>query len=77
MRELHPGNRALLRDETEDPREHFDVIVFPDAKVVRADAPLRKDRGRFGQDGRRTANRTAAEMDQVPVGRVSVDTRGT
>ena len=39
MRELGSGIGALCLDKANDARERFDVLVFPDAKIGRTDAP--------------------------------------
>ena len=62
MRQLHRGNRAVLFDEAEDAREHRDVIVLPDAQILRADAAFGKHGGRLGHHHRRSAHRAAAQM---------------
>src|ERR1700692_136170 len=38
MRQLHPGNTALPMYEPLDSSQEFNVIVLPDAQVLRADA---------------------------------------
>ena len=50
-----------------------DLRVVPDAGVVRADAPLRHDRGRLGDDQPGAAACERAEVHEVPVGRHAVD----
>ena len=55
--------------------EHPDVIVFPDAEIVRADAPFGRYRGRFGENERSAAHRAAAEMNEVPVVGEAVNAR--
>src|SRR4051812_14384979 len=72
MRELHRRDRALSFDETKDAREHLDLLVFPKPKILRTDATFRHDRGRFRHDHRRAADRTRAEMDEMPVVREAV-----
>src|SRR5882762_6141236 len=44
VRQLHAGDAALRMNEPDDPGERPDVIVTPDAKILRADASLRKNR---------------------------------
>ena len=62
-----PGDAALRVDEADDAREHLDVLVLPDAEILRTDAAFRRDRGRFGEHQAGAADRAAAEMDEVPV----------
>ena len=75
VRELHAGRTALSVHEPYDALEHLDVIVFPDAEIVRADAPFGCHRGRFGEHERRAAHRAAAEMNEMPVVGEAVDAR--
>ena len=75
VRQLHAGHGPVLRHEAEHAGQHLDVIVLPDAEVIRADAPFRQHRRRLGQDRRRPANRPAAQVDEVPVGGIPVDAR--
>ncbi len=67
VRELHPGNGALRFDEAKNPRQHFDVIVFPKSEVFRTDASFRQDGRCFRHDQRGAPDRATAEMDEVPV----------
>ncbi len=50
-----------MRSEAEN------VLVFPDAKIVRRDAALRGDGRGFKHDQARAALRPAAQVDEVPV----------
>jgi hypothetical protein len=75
VRQLHTGDAALRVDEANDAREHVDVFVAPDAEIVRADAAFWQDRRRFGQHEPGAADRTAAEVDEVPVGREPIAAR--
>ena len=54
--------------EAEQTPEHVDVIVTPDAKVLRADPTFGTDGGRLGHDQARAAYGPAAQVDQMPVG---------
>jgi hypothetical protein len=72
VRQLDPGLAALRVDEADDPRQHRDVLVLPDAEVLRADAPFGRDGRGLGKDQRRAADGAAAEVDQVPVVREPV-----
>ena len=75
VRKLHTRHCALLLDETKNAREHFDVFVFPDSQVLRADAPFRQHGSRFRDKKRRAADRTTPEMHQMPVVREAIDAR--
>ena len=48
-----PGNRSLRVHEADDARKRLDVIVAPDAEILRADAAFARDRGRLGEHERR------------------------
>src|SRR5262249_12542518 len=56
MRQLHSGDAALLMNKADDAFEGRDVIVTPDAEVLRTDAAFRQDRGRFCHDQSRATN---------------------
>jgi hypothetical protein len=75
VRELHARYTALPVREVDDARQHVDVVVLPDPEIFRADAPFRRDRGGLGEDQAGTADRTAAEMHEVPVVGETVDAR--
>jgi hypothetical protein len=65
--QLNPRRGALLANETRDAREHLDVVVFPDAKILRADATFGRNRRRFGEYNACSSDGATAEMDQMPV----------
>ena len=48
VRQLHARDTTLLVDEADDARQEVDVIVFPDAQVLRTDAALGRHRRRLG-----------------------------
>ena len=73
--ELHAGRGAVFGREPENSRQHLDVGVFPDPQIVGADSALRSDGRRFGQHRRGAANRTAAQVHEMPVARETVATR--
>jgi hypothetical protein len=75
VRQLHRRHGALVLDESENLREHRDVLVRPDAEILRADPPLRQHSRSFGHHHRGAAHRTAAEMHEVPVVGVAIDAR--
>src|SRR4051812_28880721 len=62
-------------NETDDPAQHLDVLVAPDAEILGTDAPLGKYGGCLSQDQSGATNRAAAEMNEMPVARESVPAR--
>jgi len=58
---------ALPVQEVHDSGERGDVVVLPDAEVVRGDSPLGKNSGGFREDEACTSGGAAAKMDQMPV----------
>jgi len=62
----------LAQEKFCDAGEEGDVLVFPDAEILRADATLGGDSAGFGEDEGGAANGTAAEMDEVPIAREAV-----
>src|SRR5260370_10210731 len=44
MRQLHPSQAALLMNKPDDSSQRLDVIVHPDAQVLRTNPALRKNR---------------------------------
>ena len=77
VRQLHAGDAALRMNEPDDPRQRLDVIVLPDAKVLRTDAALGKNGSGFGHHQPRPTHGAAAQMDEMPVVRESITARGT
>jgi hypothetical protein len=75
VRYLNSSQGALLANKTGDSRKKLDVLVLPDSKVVRADAALGRDCGCLGQYERRSANRSAPKVNQMPIVREPVDAR--
>ncbi|MNL68153.1 hypothetical protein D3C87_1928340 [compost metagenome] len=67
MGQLNTGYGALRRDETSDALQRLDLFIAPQAKVLRGDAPIGRDRRGFGKHQPGPADRAAAEVDQVPV----------
>jgi len=55
-----------------DAREEGDVIVFPNAEILRADAAFGGDGARFGENQGGAAYGAAAEMDEMPVVREAI-----
>src|SRR5262249_15705005 len=75
VRQLHSGDAALLMNEMNDALERLDVIVTPDAEVLRANAGLRQDRCRFCHYKSCAANSPTTEMYEVPVVRQPISAR--
>src|SRR6266478_4066387 len=67
MRQLHAGDTALLVNETDDPRQRFNVPITPDAKILRTDPALGKDGRCLGKHQSSAAHCSAAEMDEMPI----------
>src|SRR5438034_3225068 len=74
VRQLHAGDTALRMNEPDDSGQRLYVIVTPDAKILRADAALGKNRRGLGKHQSRPAHRAAAQMDEMPVVGVAVNT---
>ena len=72
MRQLHPSHAALLMNKPDDSSQRFNVIIHPDAQVLRADPALGKNGSCFGKYQSCTACCPAAQMHEMPVVRVSV-----
>src|SRR5437764_9330740 len=62
-------------NKTDDSTQHLDVLVAPDPEILRTDASLGKNGGCLSQHQSGATNRTAAEMNKMPVVSVSVATR--
>jgi hypothetical protein len=54
-------------DEAGDPRQRFDVAIFPYAHVAPSNAPLGCDGGRFNKDKARAAHSATAEVNRMPI----------
>ena len=72
MRQLHAGNSTLRLNELKNPRQHFDVRIFPNPEVLRTDPSLGQNCGRLGENERRAADRAAAKVHEVPVVREAI-----
>ena len=70
--ELDGGDGALLLDETGDGGPGLGVGIGPEAGVVGADPALRQDGAGLGDHEGGTADRPAAEVHEVPLGRQAV-----
>jgi hypothetical protein len=75
MGQLHSGDAPLFMNEPDDSTEHLDVPIVPNTEILRTDPSLGKDGGCLGKYQSSAANRTAPEMNQMPVSGVSVLTR--
>src|SRR6266850_5927837 len=72
MRQLHPSYAALLMNKPDDSSQRLNVIVHPDAQVLRTNPALRKNRSRLGKNQSSPAYGPAAQMHKMPVVGVSV-----
>src|ERR1700730_8350248 len=61
-------------NEPDDSSQRFNVLVTPDAKVLRTNATLGKNGRCLGQHQTSAAHGAATEMDEVPVVGVSIAT---
>src|SRR5579871_6966454 len=73
MRKLNGGHGAHPLDESCDAREWLDVAIVIDPHVTRCDSTFRRYRCRFDEHKTRATSRAAAEMNQVPIIRESID----
>src|SRR5438067_5835871 len=60
MSQLHAGNAALLMDKPDNTGQELDMLVAPDAKVLRTDTRLRQDGRGLGKHYCRTPHRATA-----------------
>ena len=67
MGELDAGEGALRIDEAGDPLERLEMFLAPDAKVLRRNPPLGRDRRRLGEDERGSADGAGRQMREMPV----------
>src|SRR5438094_10204276 len=65
--QLHSGYASLFMNKTDDSTQHLDVLVAPDAEILRTDATLGKNGGCLSQHQSGATHRTAAEMNDMPV----------
>src|SRR5580698_9646516 len=75
MRQLHASARALRMDELRYGQYTQNVLLFPDAQIVRRNAALGGDGRGLKHDQARAALRPAAQMDEVPIRGEAVDAR--
>jgi hypothetical protein len=74
MTELHadPGGRVRMH-EFHDSFPGRLLFVVPEASATGRDARLGRDTGHFGEHQACAAGRTGAVMNEVPIGRHSLD----
>jgi hypothetical protein len=72
VRQLHSSHGPLLMNKPDDSSQRLNVRVHPDTQVLRTNPALGKNRSGFGKHQSSTANRAAAQMNEMPVVRVSV-----
>jgi hypothetical protein len=72
MRQLHASNTALLMNKADDSSQRLNVIVTPDAQILRTNAAFRQNCRGFCKHQASTAYGAAREMDKMPVVRVSI-----
>src|SRR6266480_7336860 len=62
-------------NKPDDSTQHFDVLVAPDAEILRTDAPLGKNGRCLSQHQSGATNRATPEMNEMPVVSESVVAR--
>src|SRR4051812_31021335 len=62
-------------NKNNDSAQHLDVLVVPDAEILRTDASLGKHGGCLSQHQSGATNRATPEMNEMPVVSVSVAAR--
>ena len=67
-----PGTVPWLKRKCVMRREEGDVIVFPDAEILGADAAFGGDGAGFCEDEGGAADGAAAEVDEMPVVREAI-----
>jgi hypothetical protein len=70
MTELDRRYRIMRADEIGQAREVRDEVVIPQAKVADRAAAVAGDLGRLDEDQSRAAGGIAADIHQMPVGRM-------
>ena len=69
MTELDSGDRVLLLDELDQPRQRLDEGVVPDSEIADGAAAAPFDLGGFDDDEAGAAGCELAGIHQMPVGR--------
>ncbi len=67
MRKLNAGVRALRMKKRCYAGQRRNVLVLPEAQILRADAAFRCNSSRFGENQAGSADSAAAQVNQVPV----------
>src|SRR6185437_12448293 len=67
MCQLYPDLAALRTDEFDDPAQSFDMLVFPDAEIMRRYPAFRRDGSRLRKHQPGATYRARSQMDQMPV----------
>ncbi len=71
MGQLHSGYASLFMNETDDSTQHFDVLVAPDAEVLRADSRLGKNGRCLSKYQSGATDGATAKMNEMPIVSVS------
>ena len=67
MRQLDAGNSPLAMDELCDSFQRLDVLIFPNSKVTRGDAPVCRNRRCLDHRQGDPAGSPTAQMNQMPI----------
>src|ERR1700752_1176227 len=72
VRQLHASCDTLLMYKPDDSSERLNVIVHPDAQILRTNPALRKNRSCLGKHQSGAAYGPTAQMHKMPVVRIAV-----
>ena len=75
MRQLYSCPAALIVDEAHDACQGLNVIILPDAQILRTDASVRQNCSGLSEEQTSAANCAAAKVDKMPVIRISITAR--
>jgi hypothetical protein len=75
MCKLHGWHCSVLFDEAKNSGEHRNVIIRPNPQILRTDPRFRQHGRGFGKNNPRSTHSPAAQMNEVPLVRVSVHAR--
>ena len=67
MGELKPGDSSLAADEARDPGERLRMLINPDPKIAGRNSAVSSNSGGFDDNESDAADRTTAEMNEMPV----------
>jgi 2,5-diketo-D-gluconate reductase A len=70
---LNARDCALVVDEARDPRERLEVLLAPNAEILRRNPPLRRNRRGFREHKPGSANCARSQMSEMPVVGAAVD----